>query len=991
MDPERERIQADLRGLVKGDVRCDDVFVQLYSTDASIYEIRPQAVVRPRTLADVVACVEYAAENHLPIHPRGAGTGLAGESLGGGIVLDFSRYMRRVLEHGDQHVRVQPGIVHAQLNDFLRPTGRHFGPDPAMSNVTTMGSVVAIDAGGSHWLKYGSARQHVLGMQIVLADGDVLEIGRERLDQSEGEPESVRGHLVSSLTDVLRRNADLIEAHRPKSVVNRSGYHLDVLSDNHLDMAGLLTGSEGTLAVITEITLATQPLPRHRGVALLLFDRLESAARAVLEILPLGCSACDLMDRRHLSLAREATVQFDLLIPTQTEAALLVEQEGDTLVAVSDKLAQVIDRVRRKKRLAFHALQAQDRVEVELYWRLSRKVVPTLYRMKGATRPLPFIEDMAVPPAELPDFLVRMQNVLKQHQVTASLFGHAGHGQLHLRPLLDLSDPADVTRMAELAADLYGEVIAVGGTISGEHADGLSRTSFIRRQYGPLADVFREVKQVFDPQNILNPGKIVSDDPDLLTQNLRHLVVAAPVVGETNGAATEPQPTNPAAPQTWQLNWSGEEIAQAARDCNGCGACRSQLNDVRMCPIFRFAPAEEASPRAKANLMRSVLTGELPLTTLTSEDYKAVTDLCVNCHMCRLECPASVDIPKLMMEGKGSYVHINGLSTSDWFMSRIDRLSALGGMFPRLANGAIRHGLARWVMEKVLGIAQGRKLPRFATRNFMRFAARRRLTRPTRRDVSKVLYFVDTYANHHDPQLGEALVTVLEHNAVAVYVHPGQQSSAMPMISIGALTAARKIAAHNVALLAEAVRQGYHIVATEPSAVLALTHEYPALLADDDARVVAENTSEACSYLWKLHQAGKLQLDLQPVNAILGYHMPCHVKALQMGAPGENLLRLIPGLVVERTENSCSGMAGTFGLKRENYRASLRAGRALIGSLRSPRLQAGTTECSACKIQMEQGAGKPTIHPVKLLALAYGLMPEVSELLSAPVEELVVT
>jgi Fe-S oxidoreductase len=359
--------------------------------------------------------------------------------------------------------------------------------------------------------------------------------------------------------------------------------------------------------------------------------------------------------------------------------------------------------------------------------------------------------------------------------------------------------------------------------------------------------------------------------------------------------------------------------------------------------------------------------------------------------MCRLECPASVDIPKLMMEGKGSYVQINGLSTTDWLMSRVDRLSWLGGLFPPLANRAIRSAPMRWLIEKTLGIARGRKLPRFAARNFLRIASRRRLTRPTRRDKAKVLYFIDTYANYHDPQLAEALVAVLEHNAVAVYVPPGQQSSGMPMIALGALAAARKVAAHNVALLAEAVRQGYQIVATEPSAALALTHEYPTLQDDDDARLVAANTSEACTYLWRMHQAGKLQLDLRPINSVLGYHMPCHLKALQVGSPGENLLRLIPGLVVDRTENSCSGMAGTFGLKRENYRASLRAGRAMVGSLRSPRLQAGTTECSACKIQMEQGAGKPTIHPVKLLALAYGLMPEISELLSAPVEELVVT
>jgi Fe-S oxidoreductase len=571
------------------------------------------------------------------------------------------------------------------------------------------------------------------------------------------------------------------------------------------------------------------------------------------------------------------------------------------------------------------------------------------------------------------------------------LFGHAGHGQLHLRPFLDLSNPNEAARMAALASHLYQEVIDTGGTISGEHADGLCRTPFLRRQYGPLVDVFRQVKQLFDPQNILNPGKIVSDDPDLLTSNLRRLTVAAPPVPEPSADGGLPPTANPAAPQTWQLNWSSDDIVHASRACNGCGACRSQLGDVRMCPIFRFAPAEESSPRAKANLMRAILTGHLPLTTITSDDFKAVADLCVNCHMCRLECPASVDIPKLMMEGKGSYVRTNGLSTTDWFMSRIDRLSWLGGLVPPLSNRMIRSRPARWLMEKMLGIARGRKLPRFAARNFLRIAGRRRLTRPTRRDVAKVVYFVDTYANYHDPQLAEALVAVLEHNAVRVFVHPAQQASGMSMISLGALAPARKVAAHNVALLAEAVRQGYHILATEPSAALALSHEYLNLLDDDDARLVAANTSEACTYLWRLHQAGKLQLDLRPINATLGYHMPCHLKALGVGSPGENLLRLIPGLIVSRTENTCSGMAGTFGLKRENYRASLRAGRALIGSLRNRHFQAGTTECSSCKIQMEQGAGKPTIHPVKLLALAYGLMPEIADLLSAPVEELVVT
>jgi len=273
----------------------------------------------------------------------------------------------------------------------------------------------------------------------------------------------------------------------------------------------------------------------------------------------------------------------------------------------------------------------------------------------------------------------------------------------------------------------------------------------------------------------------------------------------------------------------------------------------------------------------------------------------------------------------------------------------------------------------------------------MRQAVRRRLTRPTRRSGRKVLYFVDIYANWFDVQLAEALVAVLEHNGVAVYVPPDQKQSGMSMISLGVLDKARKIAQHNVELLSEAVRQGYHIVTSEPAAALSLTHEYLHLLDDADVRLVAKNTSEACSYLWNLHQTGQLRLDLKPVRATIGYHLPCHVRALGRGSPGENLLRLIPGLTVQPIEKGCSGMAGTFGFKRENYRTSLRSGWDLISALRSPTLQIGTTECSSCKIQMEQGTTKPTIHPLKLLALAYGLMPEINQLMNQRGEELIVT
>jgi FAD/FMN-containing dehydrogenase/Fe-S oxidoreductase len=1006
MDEQRVRIEEDLRGLVAGEVRCDDVFLQLYASDASIYQIQPLGIVRPRTSADVAACAVYATENHIPLHARGAGTGLAGESLGQGLILDFSCHLRRIIATGADTVRVQPGIVLERLNAHLRSFGRLFGPDPAMSTVTTMGSVVAIDASGSHWLKYGSARGHVKSLRIVLADGAEMEVGREPLVHGRSaDPNPRKRDLIDGLAALLSQHAELIARHQPKSLVNRSGYELPgVLTDDSLDVCRLMVGSEGTLALVTEMTLSTSPLPKHRGVALLFFDRLENAARAVNEILPFSPVACDLMDRRHLSLARETDVRYDLLIPAEAEALLLVEHEAADALELRERMQQMVDRVRRRKRLAFDSRQAFGADEMELYWRLAAKVVPTLYRLKGSTRALPFVEDVAIPPAALPDFLVEMQNVLKRHQVTASLFAHAGHGQLHIRPFLDLADPEHVKKLEPLANDLYEAVLAVSGTISGEHGDGLSRTSFVPRQYGELYNVFRDVKRIFDPGNILNPGKVVGDDPDLHTRNLRPRpalpasAAAAPANGSpvesaTAASAAEVSPQGVASRQ-WvelELNWSPAQLAEVATDCNGCGACRAQDTSVRMCPIFRFAPAEEASPRAKANLVRAVLVGQLEPAALSTDDFKSVADLCVNCKMCRLECPAGVDIPKLMIEAKANYVAANGLRLDDWLLSRLDLVGALGGLLRPFANWTITNRQARWVLDKTLGIAQGRKLPRLAARNFMRRAARRRLTRPTRRSGRKVLYFVDTYANFFDPLLADALVAVMEHNGVAVYVHPDQRQSGMAMVSIGAIDRARRVAQQNVPLLAEAVRQGYSIVTTEPSAALCLSQEYPMLSDDDETRLVADNTVDACHYLWQMHLTGKLQLDLKPVNATLGYHQPCHLKALAIGSPGENLLRLIPGLSVSRVERGCSGMAGTYGLRRKNYRNSLRAGWGLISAVRDMGLQAGTTECSACKIQMEQGTTKPTIHPLKLLALAYGMLPEAAELLTARSPELSVT
>lgn len=991
MDQQRERIEADLRGLLEGEVRCDDLFTQMYASDASLYELRPLAVVRPRSTADVVATVRYAAEHSLPIHPRGAGTGLAGESLGPGIMVDFAHSMRRVLSVGDDTVTIQPGVVHGRLNRQLAVDGRMFGPDPATGGVTTMGSVIALDGAGSHWLAYGSARRHVVSLQAVTASGEVIE-ARPTTFSTTGLPESGAREIARRIAELIGREQRVIEEHRPKSKVNRCGYQLhDLLSDGALDLAKLLTGSEGTLALITQATVRTVPKPTSIGLALFSFDRLESAAHAAYEAAGLGVSSCDLLDRRLLTLAREVDPRYAQVIPREAEAMLLVEVQGMESPAVRDQLQQVVRALRWRLRLAFDSHATHDPDDIDLYRRLVRRVVPTLYRVKGAARPLPFVEDIAVPPSELASFLSRLQGTLKKHDLTSSLFGHAGHGQLHLRPFLNPADPADVRRMHDFANELYEHVLEVKGTISGEHGTGLSRTWFLKKQYGPLYDVFREVKRIFDPDNLLNPGKVVAEVPQPLTKNLRGVPVA-----DSNGAASAPEVASKPSPAQkpvldLHLRWGEGEIAAVTQACNGCGRCRTQSPEYRMCPIFRILPSEEAAPRAKANLLRAVLSGALPIAELSTDAMRDVADLCVNCHQCRLECPAGVDIPKLVIETKAQHVATNGLSTVERVVGRLDWLAGLGMIFSPLTNWALGNRMMRWLMERTLGIAQSRKLPRLSRQTFLRMAARRKLTRPVAADRRKVVYFVDIYANWFDVELAEAVVAVLEHNGVSVYVHPEQVPSGMARIGMGDVERAKLLAITNVARLAEAIRQGYEVITSEPSAALCLKHEYVHLLGDDDSRLVSQHTRDVCDYLWQLHRSGQMELDLRPQNVTVGYHLPCHVRAMTPEAPAEQLLRLIPGLSVERIERGCSGMAGTYGLKAANFRNSLRAGFGLISALRSPKITVGTTECSACKMQMEQGASKPTIHPIKLLALSYGLMPGIARLLKAPSEDLYVT
>jgi FAD/FMN-containing dehydrogenase/Fe-S oxidoreductase len=983
VEAEQARIQADLRGILDGEVFCDSLHSQMYASDASLYQIAPMAVVRPRHANDVAGCIKYAVENGLPVFPRGGGTGLAGQSLGSGIILDFSRFMRRMvdLDVENLQVRVQPGITLGDLNRQLATHGLVLGIDPPMRAVTTVGSLVAIDALGSHYPRYGTAGSHLLGARAVLADGQQVVLAKTSWHYpNTGSPKLDR--IASDLGRYLTDNRDTIASPPWKGIPRGCGYRLEsILEDDQIDLARLQAGAEGTLSVLTELTLKVDRIPSARALVLLLFEKMELAASAALEARKDEVAACDLMDRRLMEIARELDPRYEAMLPRGCEALLLIEHQGDDLTEVKQRLVALVQKIVRKAPSTQQTAIIVDDAERDFVWRLSRRIVPQLVRLGGLQKPISFVDDLSIQPERMPDFLFEIQNILKSERVTATVFAHAAQGNVQLRPFLDPNSEEDIQKLLRIADKVFEKVIEFRGVISGEHAVGLSRSGYLRQQLGELYPICRQIKTWFDPDGILNPGKLITDAPQRPIDNLR-----------TDRKEPDPEElTQPARPMLPILDWSGEKSLEAtSRQCNGCGRCRTNAPGERMCPLFRVTRSEEASPRAKANLIRGLLSGDIPGPLSESDQMRAIADLCFHCHQCRFECPGQVDIPRMVVELKAQHTATNGLRITDRLLSRIDLLTSVASRFPRVANWAMGNRSMRWLLEKSTGIAMGRRLPQIAKQSFMRWAVKQKLNRMSRSGGRKVLYLVDQYANWHNPWVGKALVEVMQHQRVEVYVPTWQTVTWMTKISLGDVERVKRLVVPQLRRLADAVRQGYTIVATEPTAALCLQHEYPNLFPSDDAKLVASNTQEAGHYLWEMHNRNELQLDFKPLNMSVIYHTPCHLRALDLEYSGTKLLELIPGLSVLQADSGCSGMAGVYGLKRENYRNSLRVGWGLISTMQKTPAQIGSTECASCKLQMEQGVDKPTIPPIALLAYAYGRLPEVKAWIQARHDSLVV-
>ncbi|MDR1383415.1 MAG: FAD-binding protein [Planctomycetaceae bacterium] len=1001
---QQERLQDDLRGVIDGEVRCDDVAIRLYSTDASLFECPPLGVVFPRNKNDVAATVRYASENGVSIHPRGAGTGHTGACLGHGLILDFTKYMRRVLQVTENSVITQPGATLERINRQLLQQQRRIGADSGFTPATAIGSVLAVDGAGSHWLSQGFPYQAVRKLQAVLSNGEIVTLERGTVI---AENTSFAGQITQELANFLALpsavKAIADQRSQAEGTPYRQGYRVcnAVLLDGQIDLTPLLIGSEGTLALITQAEIETSVAPNTSGMVFLMFDSLDKAMHAVPLIRVHHPAACELIDRRRLTLLRDWDSRLKSAIPYDSEAVLAVEFEGDDPLSVGDRMQDLINELRFDRQLCYTARVVFQPQEVSLYRDFTARSHLAAYRMRHSVSSVLRLEDAAVPIEQLSSHILAVQNLFKRYELAPSFFGHVGHGQIGVQPVLDFSDENALSRMYHLLSEYYDEVFRVNGSISSEQAFGWIRSSYLPAQFAKYYYIYEQVKRLFDPQGLFHPGKIVARN-DLPPFRFRSSVMLHQEHRQNQETTSQDRTNVSDVSPTFnnnegrlqrqlevQLKWDSSSIAETTMRCNGCGRCRSREPQTRMCPVFRWDLNEESAPRAKANLVRGILDGKCGLGVLTSEQSRAVADYCVHCHICRLECPTEVNIPKIAFQTKCAFTAAHGLPLSDNFFSHLDQVLKWLALISCPVNWTITNRWTRWLYEKLLGISQARKLPKLAKISYLSRAGwYKRLSKPSRRRDRKVALFVDIYANHFETRIADAAVKVLEHNGIDVYVPGRQQPSGMFSFSCGRRDRAERISRKNISLLADIVRQGYQIITLEPTSAICLRDEYGYLYNDSDALLVAANTCDVMTYLHKMHLDGKLQLNFSPIHTTVGYHAPCRSLVLAKmhlseQTPAEQLLHLIPGLTVRRLEHGCCGMAGSFGILARTFRRSLRMGMPLFSALRAPSIMIGASECNLCKMQMEQGCNKCTLHPIILMAHAYGFLPDIAQVLAS--------
>ena len=970
----------ELKRRVAGEVRFDAYSRALYSTDASMYQMDPVGVVIPRNVEDVLAVVETAGANRVPLLPRCGGTSLAGQAVNHAIVMDFSKYMDRLLEvnREERWARVEPGIVLDHLNRHLAPFGLQYAPDPTTSNRACVGGGIGNNSCGSHSVIYGKTVDHVQEVRAVLSDGSRAHFRQlEARDlESRLAGEGLESEIYRQVRRIAGENREEVTARYPKIMRRVSGYNLDDFVDGDpqpgdasrpfnmsrpfnlsrpFNMSRMVVGSEGTLCVVTEAKVNLVPVPPKKGLAVLHFRDLVQACDSTWHILQHSPAAVELIGRMILDRCRSSLGFARLMnfVEGEPDALLVVEFSGESEAEVAGKLNALKDDMEGRG-LAYACVIVSDDAAQANVWALRSAGLGLLMSTRGDSKPLPYVEDTAVEPQKLGEYVRRFDEIVRAHGTTAGYYGHASVGCLHIRPLVNLKSGDGVDAMTSIAEAISDLVLEFGGSLSGEHGDGIVRGVWMEKMFGSkIYQAFRDVKRAFDPLGIMNPGKIVDCPP--MTENLRI------------------SPVYQAAAVDTKLDFSADAgYAGAVEMCNGMGACRKTSGT--MCPSYMVTKEEEHSTRGRANLLRAVLSGALPGENLASRRLYDALDLCLECKACKAECQTGVDMAKLKYEFLDNYNRAHGLPLRARLFAHISSLSRLGSRFAPLSNWAAASPVSKFVLHRFLGIHSRRRLPPFARPTFPGWFKSTRSERGNAAPkasgarLGTVVLFNDTFMNYNYPQVGMAAVELLERAGFSVTL-ADVGCCGRPMISKGLLDESKARARYNVDILYPYAERGVPIVGCEPSCLLTLRDEYPDLLRDDKAGVVAANSYLIDEFLMALHEKGELALEFTGAKKKVLFHGHCHQKALVGTRHSMAALRLPPGYRVEEVNSGCCGMAGSFGYEKEHYDVSMAVGEQRL----FPAVEAKDLDWEvavmgvSCRQQIEHGTTRRPRHLVEVL------------------------
>lgn len=951
-----DALRRDLARVIDGEVRFDAATRALYSTDASVYQIEPLGVVIPRTAEDVVRTVEVAGRHGVSITPRGGGTSQAGQAVGAGLVIDTSKYLNRILDINPEArtARVQPGLVLDELNAALKPHNLRFAPDVSSASRATIGGLIANNSSGARSVLYGTTIHHVRDLHLVLADATLAHLrplaGDDLAAAATGD--NLLARAYRTIPELARRHADEIDRRYPKLLRRVGGYNLDAFLDEHapVDLSRIVIGSEGTLGFMVEATLSLVPLPSHKALVTAEFDTLLDALGATPLVLRHRPAAVEVMDDFILSHTHE-NATLDAM------RRAILQKDGSALLCIefyaghADELPPRLDALTRD--LAALGVPCRTRTITEAaaqarVWHLREAALGLSMAMKGDGKAVSFVEDTAVHPDRLRDYIERFSAIVSRHETTAGIYAHASVGCLHVRPVVDLKTSGGVARFEAIATEVADLVLEFGGSLSGEHGDGLVRGAFNEKMFGPaLYEAFRTVKRTFDPDGRFNPGRIVDTPP--ITAHLRY------------GAGYDtPDPIT-----VFDYSSFGG-FGRAVEMCSGVGACR-KTRDGTMCPSFMVTREETHSTRGRANVLRLALNGRMREAGLDDHAAKEVLDLCLECRACRSECPVNVDVGRYKSEFLAGYWQRHGTPVSARFFGRIHELAPWASAMAPLANALSASRLGRWATGALAGVDPRRTLPTWTRRSLRARLANHQsaVAHP------KAVLFADTFTSYVEPDIGVAAVGVLERAGLGATLAP-HVCCGRPLISQGLLDEARDLAARNVAALYPRAASGQAIVFVEPSCLSAIREDAPDLLRgsmQQKARIIARQAVLFEEYLEQELASGRAVLPLSAGPSAILLHVHCHQRSMGLGNAAKALLSRIPGASVTDLDAGCCGMAGSFGYTSTHYEVSQAIGeRRLLPAARA--LPPGGVLAAAgtsCRHQVAHFTGVAATHPAVLL------------------------